>query len=112
MTLEGGQLRTERRDRRYEVARQHGLGSPELDILLPDLPTLRITPYLYLHIASYPVRRVCYLGVGSPSGFERYKAVSLVRLRAPVLCGSGAIDAIDLIQFSTQRVARRCRHPA
>jgi len=83
-----------------------------LDILFPDLPTLWITPYLYLHIASYPVRRVCYLGVGSPSGFERYKAVSLTRLRAPVLCGSGAIDAIDLTQFSTQRVARRCRHPA
>jgi hypothetical protein len=81
-----------------------------LDILFPDLPTLWITPYLY--IASYPVRRVCYLGVGSPSGFERYKAVSLTRLRAPVLCGSGAIDAIDLTQFSTQRVARRCRHPA
>ena len=57
-----------------------------LDILLPDLPTLWITPYLYLHIARYLVRCVCYFGVGSPSGFERYKAVSLTRLRAPVLC--------------------------
>ena len=46
------------------VARQHQASALlTLNIVLhSDLPTLWITPYLYLHIASYLVRRVRYFG--------------------------------------------------